>query len=620
MKSIGYMLFYSISVVCAALALTMNYAIPDMNINEFQYEVFTNLKLSMPENLFLVSVLVILIYVACRSIYVIKSCKAFRILCFFLSIMCVGCYSFSIDDSLRTVYSTKGQIVKSFIMVVGIYFLFHVSGKLLFRVLRNEADKVEMAYTNNRIVLIKDMGVFLLLWLPHIVLAYPATMDTDTWAQVEMFYGCRTFTDHFTTIHTWLLGMVTLIGRFFHNGNIGLFIYIIIQSLIFSMILAYEIYRMRELKTPRWLLKITYLVAIFSPYYVSFLGWVLRDVIYAYFIFLFVIEWIFIVRDGNQFWDNKCHVILLMISMFCSISFRKNGKYIICPIIILIVILMLKNARWKFSKKLSVKMILLAIPVVATVILTNELDAYYRVEKSSISEALSVPFQQTARYAKEYEEEVTDSERSDIEKVLRYEVLAKVYNPRKSDPVKATYGFYAQPSLKDLFSYFKVWIKQFLKHPVCYISATLNQNYQLFCPFTQSETIRLSTLAGINKKEVNDLLCVHEIDAIEFFRSGLENYYTLMYRFPILQLFSNLSTYVYLLVFLFSYAVFHRMQQAYMAMIPMVGCVLIVLLAPCVGVRYALPFVYPMPIIVAYFIDVLRIKKLNKSLERSSDS
>lgn len=118
----------------------------------------------------------------------------------------------------------------------------------MYQILRNEADKEEKIYINNKSVWIKNMSLFMLLWIPHIVLAYPATMDTDTWAQVEMFYGCRTFTDHFTTTHTWFLGVITLIGKFFHNGNIGPFIYIIMQSLIFSMLLAYEVYRMRELK------------------------------------------------------------------------------------------------------------------------------------------------------------------------------------------------------------------------------------------------------------------------------------------------------------------------------------------------------------------------------------
>ena len=158
------------------------------------------------------------------------------------------------------------------------------------------------------------------------------------------------------------------------------------------MLLAYEIYRMRELKAPKWLLNITYLVAIFSPYYVSFLGWVLRDVIYAYFIFLFVIEWIFFIRDENRFWNSKWHIILFMVSVFCSISFRKNGRYVIYPIIIIAVILTLKNAGWRFSKKISVKIILLIMPAIVAVMLTNGLNAYYEVEKTSISEALSLHF------------------------------------------------------------------------------------------------------------------------------------------------------------------------------------------------------------------------------------
>lgn len=67
------------------------------------------------------------------------------------------------------------------------------------------------------------------------------------------------------------------------------------------------------------------------------------------------------------------------------------------------------------------------------------LTRHYNIEPGGIQEALSLPFQQTARYVKEHEEEVTQEEKEAIKGVLAYNKLGKYYNPKISDPVKATY-------------------------------------------------------------------------------------------------------------------------------------------------------------------------------------
>ena len=57
---------------------------------------------------------------------------------------------------------------------------------------------------------------------------------------------------------------------------------------------------------------------------------------------------------------------------------------------------------------------------------------------ASVKEALSLPFQQTARYVNEFPDEVTEAERAAIDAVLDYEKLDR-YDPRISDNVKNSY-------------------------------------------------------------------------------------------------------------------------------------------------------------------------------------
>lgn len=84
-----------------------------------------------------------------------------------------------------------------------------------------------------------------------------------------------------------------------------------------------------------------------------------------------------------------------------------------------------------------------------------------RVSTVGKQEALSVCFQQTARYVKYHGDEVTGEEEAAIKKVLAYKKLAKKYQPALSDPVKGTYK--SEATSTDLKNYFKVWLQMGLE-------------------------------------------------------------------------------------------------------------------------------------------------------------
>ena len=62
------------------------------------------------------------------------------------------------------------------------------------------------------------------------------------------------------------------------------------------------------------------------------------DTIYSYFILLFVIELVYILLLKQEYWKSKKHRFLLAASMIGSVLFRNNGKYVIYPMIICILI------------------------------------------------------------------------------------------------------------------------------------------------------------------------------------------------------------------------------------------------------------------------------------------
>ena len=94
--------------------------------------------------------------------------------------------------------------------------------------------------------------------------------------------------------------------------------------------------------------------------------------------------------------------------------------------------------------------------------------AFFKVAKiASVGkqEALSVCFQQTARYVKYHGDEVTQEEEEAIKKVLNYKDIGNLYDPNPSE---------------DLKNYFKVWLSMGLKHPGEYIQSFIANTYQYY--------------------------------------------------------------------------------------------------------------------------------------------
>ena len=142
---------------------------------------------------------------------------------------------------------------------------------------------------------------------------------------------------------------------------------------------------------------------------------------------------------------------------------RKNGIYAVVP-------MLLASAFTVSEKRLRrpVLAVLLAV-CIGSFGFDTFTEKVLDIPAGSVGEALSVPMQQTARYIRDYGNEVTDDERTAIEKALDYDAIAQSYMPELSDGVKQ---YYKNPGKGDLARYMLVWAKMLLKHPVCYFEAT----------------------------------------------------------------------------------------------------------------------------------------------------
>ena len=229
---------------------------------------------------------------------------------------------------------------------------------------------------------------------------------------------------------------------------------------------------------------------------------------------------------------------------------------------------------------------------------------YLEIPKGSVAEALSIPFQQTARYVREYPEDVTEDEAEIIEAVLDYENLAELYDPIISDPVKATYHGEAE----DLIRYLKVWFMQLLRHPDVYFEATLNNIYgyydtdaQLFIFYDDTRSI--------------DQLVFDEPAALQRSKVWLRDFVRLFESMPGFMLIGNAGVHCWIVVFLLFWTVGRKQWRTLFLLMPSVIGVLVCLASPTYmvnGIRYALPVIYANPFLLGLILMREKERMFNK--------
>ena len=180
---------------------------------------------------------------------------------------------------------------------------------------------------------------------------------------------------------------------------------------------------------------------------------ILKDVLFSIFMFYYVLLLIEMLIDSEVL-KQKTYLLKLIIVLFFIMMIRNNGVYTIMlsyPFLLIVI--------KEYRKQI---LITLLVPFLIYTGLNNVVYPALEITPGSIKEALSIPFQQTARTLYESKEYDTD-DWNKINSVLDANYIKKHYKPTISDPVKNTFN---KKSTKDeLKEYFKVWGKYLFKYP-----------------------------------------------------------------------------------------------------------------------------------------------------------
>ena len=87
--------------------------------------------------------------------------------------------------------------------------------------------------------------------------------------------------------------------------------------------------------------------------------------------------------------------------------------------------------------------------------------------------------------------------------------------------------------------------------------------------------------------------------------------YKFVNKLPIIGLFSNIAVYNIIMIYLIVFSIYDKKREFLWITIPVILSDLVVVAGPAIydNIRYALPVVYAMPLVVAYFMYVYRKSK-----------
>lgn len=569
----------------------------------FDYEIY--------EIISMVIVLPILYYLYLK-VFKKDNYLSINILSVIFTVLMILGYSYDYNYTPNLVFNSNIHILITLIKFIGFYFLFKNLLNAIYRYFtkgkfQENANKLTIMFSKHPylfsfIVLFIVYGIYLIIF-------YPGVINYDNANQIKEVLGMHTryldsivvINDNITLtnfnpiLHTLLLGNLFKVGVSIGNVNFGLFLYTFLQMIIVIAVLSYSLkFLYKEGVKSKYLLWIL-LAYIIIPYFPLYAITCVKDTLFTMFVLLYIIKLYQFIKYDFKFKDY----VLFMITILLVILFRNNGIYLILLSLPFTLII---------KKGIRKQIVLMCVLVIGFNYGYGQVLSALEIPNTSIREMLSIPFQQTARYVKYHESDVTEEQKKVIDTILTYDTLGNRYNPILSDKVKNEYNKYA--TNEELMDYFKAWFEMFWNHPMTYVNATVSNVYGYFYP----ATYRWYVYNTLNEKLPEAGFDYHFIDSLEPMRGFIQGYSEVFKYVPIVQMSVNCGFYTWSYLFLMVVLILQKKQRYIILFAPAFSLVLMNVAGPAnTYFRYVLPYA-----VALFTILPLILLEINKNFKRKS--
>lgn len=507
------------------------------------------------------------------------------------------------------------QFIITILCFIGYFILFDICLAILYHRIQKQhpfqttAEYKTPVWINNHYQLFSFI-IIVVFWLPYLLANLPASVPYDGYRQLNMFFGIEPISNHHPWVLTEFFGFLMTLGRHV-SDNFGVFLICIVLFLIEAFCYAVVCAKIRTWKTPRWFNVCTLLFFAILPPFGAYAQIVMKDGIFCALFALFFVLYTDLCIAGIQkrqiAFPLRTFAVLFLIELLVCLT-RNNGLYLVIPADILLLFFVLKGRhRWVLAMTFCVFICYYGVE--------HPLAERLNILPGSQREMLTIPFQQTARYLKEYPDDVTEEEKEAISAVLYYDGLARRYQPEISDKVKDTFNDNA--SKEELNNYFSAWLSMFKRHPNVYFAATLNNTYGYYYPFHNCTALGAYQLYIQGPPLATEEFDIHYITS-EQARAATLSYTKIWQQFPGLSQLTNPGTCTWVLLICAGYLIYVRKRKGLLVLAAPFLNVAICIASPVNGyLRYSMPLLACLPMIIAWCL--IYTKKEQKMLQKKEE-
>ena len=392
---------------------------------------------------------------------------------------CVTSILFSLATTLANYQIFTQQIElhdTHVVLALGLAIITFVCGLIVFYNILPLVNKIiinttkEMTYSPQKTFLI-CFSIFVIIdVLILFVCCYPGSLTSDSIDEVGQILS-NNYSNHHPFYYTILMWPFISLGTsLFHDINIGIALFNVLQIIILSAAFAYSISTLQRIGIPQKTLITVFTLLLLLPYNLIFSSTVWKDVLFGAFFLIFIVT-LYRYFNAIRPYEQSKHLqsILITISGIAICLFRSNALIAIIASTIFFFIL--------FRKKYLKLGLLLIFIVTISFILKRPILQHFNIKQADIIESLSIPAQQITKTLKYEKTLISEEDLSLIDKIADHQDLINAYSPITSDPVKNTIRMHkTQNYIKEnAIDYSLLYIRLGLQHPIQYSTAWIDQ-------------------------------------------------------------------------------------------------------------------------------------------------
>lgn len=432
--------------------------------------------------------------------------------------------------------------------------------------------------------------ILYVVYLLYLLGCYPGFYCYDMGNQLpQVMYPEVPYDAHHPLLHTIIGGGLITLGYRLYSVDLtfGIFLYHAAQMGICAVCFGYAVRFAYRISCKRFIVVLSMLFYLLCPPIVIFAMTTTKDVsCYAIFLVACLKEYELCqslgegkeIKRSQWLWTGSLLVLACLL--------RKNNIYALLVFAVIQIIL--------FRKQLRRLILFYLCTLVLYFSVQNGVILCLNAEKSSITEALSVPFQQMARVYADYGEDGFSQE----ELRLLYDAIEpsmlETYDPMISDSVKYAFWRHWDNIMAKKADYLSLWLRKGVEYPMCYLLSFGENTYQAWYPWTE-----LMDTHKYRYFDFTELMAEYArpkcLPLYDFFMGILQREYI---HVPLLRMaFSIGAMFWFLLITLF-YGLWQRSRPAIAMLLVLLVCVTC-MFGPVSDLRYYLILFYLFPVEIA---------------------